>query len=104
MRGKNLSEFWKRSSGSEKKTAVPEFVALLLKVRLDQVDGFVSQTPCFGLYLQDESAGFSKRPLLRCVVWLPKVKCEGFDEVRTLTQENSRRALVKRYRYECGPS
>src|SRR5215469_9460145 len=104
MRGQNLREFWERSSRSEKKTAVPEFIASLLKVRLDQVDGFVSETSCFCLYVQDECAGFSKRPLLRCVVWLPKFKCEGFDEVRTLTQENSRRALVQRYRYECGPS
>ena len=96
MRRQNLRETRKRLSGSKKKTAALEFIALLLKVRLNRVDDSICETSCFGAHERDEVASFGWRSFSRGVIGLTKFIREGFDEVRTLTQKDQWGALFKR--------
>lgn len=104
MRRQNLRETRKRLSRRKKKAAMRDFVALLLKIRLNRVDDLAGKTSCFRLRARDESSGVGGRQLFRCVIWLAEFIGEGLNEVRAFTQEKARRAFVERYRHEGGPS
>jgi len=102
--GQKSREIWKRLSGGEKKTAVPEFIALMMKTRLGREDRLTGEFACFCASARDDVMRFGWRSSLRGVIGLPKFERKCVDEVRAFPHEDVWGAIFERYCDEGGPA
>jgi hypothetical protein len=104
MGGKDFCESWKRPSGRKKETETCERISLAAKFGFQLTHSATGQPPRLRSDSRNESAGFLKRQLFRCVVRLAKFVGKVLDEMNALAEQNDRSAFRHTESYQRGPA
>src|ERR1700722_12356951 len=104
MGGENFCKSWERPSRSKEETETRERISLVAKFGFQLTHCAPGQPPRLRSDARDESAGFPKRQLFRCVVRLARFVRKVLDEMNALANEHDRRAFRHTESDQRGPA